>query len=141
MRKIAFVLAAAAFLGGCSHQVHRLDLISRDNTGNGSGNAQEEGKQITISLNGKTYMGTYIYDGRKTIGAIRSETATAYSGSSNATAYGTGYSSAYIPGSGNGKILATSGNDSLRCDFNYSDGSGIGYCQDSAGKKYDLLIH
>lgn len=137
MTRLTCVLLAAALLGGCAHQ---LDLISRDNSGNGTGTAQEVGKQITINLNGKTYSGTYIYDGGKVINTSSSATATAYSGSNTARAYGTGYSSTYVPGSGNGRVLATSGNDSLRCDFSYQGGTGIGYCRDNYGKEYDLLI-
>ena len=138
MKKIVSALLATILLNGCAHQ---LDLISRNNSGNGFGSAQEMGKQITISLNGQTYKGTYVYDGMKVISSTSSATATAYSGSRSATAYGNGYSSTYIPGSGNGKVLATSGNDSIRCDFNYSGGTGIGYCQDNSGKEFDLLIH
>lgn len=138
MKNYILMLSALAILNGCAHQ---LDLISRDNSGNGIGNAQELGKQISISLNGKSYKGTYIYDGGAVIRTTSTATATAYSGSRSATAYGNGNSSTYIPGSGNGRILATSGNDSIRCDFNYSGGTGIGYCQDNSGKEYDLLIH
>lgn len=138
MKKIISALIATVFLNGCAHQ---LELISRDNSGNGIGNAQEMGKQITINLNGQTFKGTYVYDGMKVISTTSSGTATAYSGYRSATAYGNGYSSTYVPGSGNGRVLATSGNNSLRCDFNYSNGSGIGYCQDNSGKEYDLLIH
>ena len=138
MRDIVHVLAATLLLSGCAHQ---LDLISRDNSGNGIGNAQEIGKRIAINLNGRTYVGTYVYDGMKIINTTSSASATAYSGSRSATAYGNGHSSTHIPGSGNGRVLATSGNDSIRCDFNYSGGTGIGYCQDNSGREYDLLIH
>lgn len=131
-------LVATVLLNGCAHQ---LELISRDNSGNGVGNAQEISKQITINLNGQTFKGTYVYDGMQIISTTSAATATAYSGSRSATAYGNGYSSTYVPGSGNGRVLTTSGNNSLRCDFNYSNGSGIGYCQDNSGKEYDLLIH
>lgn len=132
-----YVLLASILLTGCAHG---LDLISRDNSGNGSGVAQEMGKQITITLNGKTYKGTYIYDGGAVISTSSAATATAYSGYRSATANGYGTSSTYIPGSGNGKILASSGDGTIRCDFTYAKGTGIGYCQDNTGKEYDLLI-
>ena len=132
------ILTAFLLLIGCAHQ---LELISRDNSGNGTGNAQEAGKQITINVSGKTYRGTYVYDGGRAVTTVSSANATAYSGSRTAHAYGNGFSSTYIPGSGNGRILATSGDDSIRCDFTYEHGSGIGYCQDNSGKEYDLLIH
>jgi hypothetical protein len=124
-------------LNGCAHN---LDLISRTGGPNGSGTAQELGKQITINLDGKQYKGTYIYDGGAVISTNSTATARAYSGSRSATAYGTGVSNTYIPGTGNGRILATSGSDSIRCDFNYGKGTGIGYCQDNAGNEFDLLI-
>jgi len=130
---ILFVL-----LSGCAHN---LDLISRTGGPNGSGVAQELGKQITINLDGQQYKGTYVYDGGSVIRTNSAATATAYGGHRTATAYGTGVSSTYIPGSGNGRILATSGKGSIRCDFNYSQGTGIGYCQDNYGGEYDLLIH
>lgn len=137
MEKIILVLLATIFLNGCTHH---LELVSRDNSGNGFGSAQAIGKQITINLNGQLYKGTYVYDGMKVINTTSSGSATAYGSSGTATAYGSGHSSTYIPGSGNGRVLATSGNNSIRCDFNYSQGSGIGYCKDNFGKEYDLLI-
>ena len=124
-------------LTACAHQ---FQLIPRNGGSAGNGTAQEAGKQITISLNGRTYKGTYVYDDGSVITTHSSATATAYSGSRSATAYGNGVSSTYIPGSGNGRIFATSGDDSIRCDFMYKGGSGLGYCQDNARNEYDLLI-
>jgi len=138
MKKYIFLLLAITLLNGCAHQ---LELISRNNSGNGSGIAQELGKQISISLNGGNYKGIYVYDGGAIIHTTSTASVTAYSGSRSATAYGSGNSSTYVPGSGNGRILATSSNDTIRCDFNYGGGAGIGYCQDNSGKEYDLLIH
>ena len=131
------LMVLCLMLSGCAHN---LELVSRNGGQNGSGVAQEMGKQITINLDGKQYKGTYIYDGGSMIRTNSSATATAYSGRYAATAYGTGVSSTYIPGSGNGRALATSGNDSIRCDFTYAQGTGIGYCQDNHGMEYDLLI-
>jgi hypothetical protein len=142
MNKIVSVLLATTLLNGCAlDHTYQLDLISRDKSGNGFGNAQTLRKQIKINLNGQMYQGTYVYDGMKVINTTSSASANAYSGLATATAYGNGHSSTYIPGSGNGRVLATSGNNSIRCDFNYSGGTGIGYCQDNSGKEYDLIIH
>jgi len=145
-----FILALLLTLTGCAHQ---LDLLSRTNSGNGSGKAEEMGKKITIYLQDRTYVGTYVYDGLKVITTTSrsntnsSATATAYSGNRTATAYGhgtsntTGYATSYIPGSGNGSLIATSGNDTIRCDFNFRSGTGIGYCQNNSGEEFDLIIH
>lgn len=145
-----FFLILCLFLTGCAHQ---LDLISRNNSGNGTGNAQEMGKQISIYLNNKFYKGTYVHDGMKVINSTARTTTTGTSngtvvnGKRMATVYGTssgtstGYATTYIPGSGNGSVIATSGDDTLRCDFNYSGGTGIGYCVNNTGNEYDLIIH
>lgn len=132
------ILLSLVLLCGCAHN---LQLVSRSNSGNGTGVAQEAGKQITINLNGQTYTGTYVYDGTKVLFTTGDAYATAYSGNSSASAYGHSNSTTYIPGSGKGQLVATSGNDTIRCDFNYSDGSGIGYCQDNSHNEYDLIIH
>ena len=104
------------------------------------GTVQELGKEITINLHGQTYTGTYIYDGTKTISSMSLASATARNGSSAASVLGSGFSTTHIPGSGDGKALVICGNNTLRCDFNAVNGKGIGYCQDNAGKEYDLLI-
>lgn len=124
------------FLSSCTHQ---MQLISRNNTGNGTGTVQEMGKQVTIYLNGKTYKGTYVHDSGSSVATINNSTATAYNAYGSSTAYGTGSIISYIPGSGNGRIIATAGDDTLRCDFQYSRGSGVGYCEDNKGNSYDLI--
>ena len=146
----AAILPLFLMLTGCAHQ---LDLLSRTNSGNGSGKAEEMGKKVTIYLKDRTYIGTYVYDGLKVITTTSrsntnsTATATAYSRNKTATAYGygnsssTAYATSYIPGSGNGSFVATSGDDTIRCDFNFKDGTGIGYCQNNSGEEYDLIIH
>lgn len=135
MRNILLVLLLA--LAGCTHQI---SLIPRDGGQAGSGEANESGKKVTINLSGRTYLGTYVYDGGSVITTQSYGTTQAVSGAARATAFTNGTASSYVPGSGNGKILAFSGGDSLRCDFQYSGGTGIGICTDNAGKQYDLLI-
>ena len=127
------------FVAGCAHQ---LELYSRDGGANGTGTAQEAGKQITINLDGSVYKGTYTYDGGKTIISNAYGSATAYSGNRSATAYGNSTSTSYIPGSGLGRVFAHSQDGkSLRCEFSYSQGSGLGVCEDNDNKPYDLVIH
>jgi hypothetical protein len=124
-------------LTGCTHQ---FALVPRDGGTSGSGEANESGKEISVKLNGRTYIGTYVYDGGKTITTHSSGILQGYSGALNATASYSGTASTFVPGDGIGRIVATSDGDTLRCDFHYSDGSGIGLCKDRAGKQYDLLI-
>jgi len=56
---------------------------------------------------------------------------------------GMDYTGTYVLNGGvNGRILAVSPNgDSIRCEFQYSGGSGIGTCKDSVGELYDLQIN
>ena len=127
------------FLTACAHQ---LELYSRNGGINGTGIAQEAGKQITINLDGRVYTGTYTYDGGKTIISNAYGTATAYSGKSSATAYGNYTNTSYVPGSGLGRLFAHSQDGkSLRCEFSYSEGSGIGVCEDNENNSYDLVAH
>jgi hypothetical protein len=125
-----------------------MELISKDNSGNGNGMANTSGKEVSFILNGKSYRGTYIFDGGKTISTIQTGSAT---GTANAYAYGntrtdsamafgSGYSSTYIPGSGNGKAIATSGDDTLRCEFKFDQGTGLGICKRNNGSEYDLIV-
>lgn len=136
--KIIFTLSVLMLLSACSLQ---LQLISRNNKGNGTGIAHIIGKQVSISLNGKQYEGTGVYDGGQTINTTSSGTATAYSGSQSVNIYANGQSNTYVPGTGNGRFIATSGDDTLRCEFNYRAGSGVGYCLNNNGNEYDLIIH
>lgn len=138
MTKNFILFLSIIFLSSCAHN---LELISRNKSPNGVGNAQELGKQVTININGKEYKGTYVYDGMKIFTTTGNATATAYNRSGSTTAYANGSSTSYIPGSGNGKIIATSGDDTIRCDFMYEDFSGLGYCTNNTGNEYDLIIH
>jgi hypothetical protein len=133
------VVVISLLIGGCSH---RLSLIPRHGGLNGEGIAEEAGKKVTITLNGKTYTGQYVYGDGGVAFTNTFGNATAYSGVGTATAYGSSFSTTYVPGSGNGRILATSTDgDAIRCEFQYSSGGGLGVCEDNAGELYDLQIH
>jgi len=139
MGTILVVLAIVVSVAGCTHN---LTLIPRQGGEKGQGVAQEVGKTVTITVNGKTYTGNYVYGGGSVAFFNTYGSSTAYSGTRTATAYGSGFGTAYIPGSGNGRILVTSPDgDAIRCELQYSSGSGLGICQDNAGKEYDLQIH
>jgi hypothetical protein len=136
--KIILSLSILMLLSACSPQ---LQLISRKNNGNGTGVAHIIGKEVSITLNNKEYEGTYVYDGGQNVNTTSYGTATAYSGTQNINIYANGQSNTYVPGTGNGKLIATSGNDTLRCDFNFRHGTGVGYCINNNGSEYDLIIH
>lgn len=133
------ILLVATVVSGCSHN---LTLISRQGGGAGDGVAEELGKKVTINLNGKIYTGQYVFGGGTVAFTNSYGSAAAYSGAGTATAYGSGMSTTYMPGSGNGRVLATSADgDAIRCEFQYSSGNGIGVCTDNAENVYDLQIN
>lgn len=135
--KIAAAVAVIT-LTGCAHQ---LELYSRNGLPKGSGTAQELGKQVTFNVKGSTYKGIYTHDGGKSVLNITNASATAYSGNKSARVYGSSNSTTYIPGSGQGRVFAHSdNNDSIRCEFEYRSGSGIGVCQDNDDNLFDLII-
>ena len=135
--KSAISCLAAILLAGCAHTL-TLYPVGGGQAGNGTAN--EINKRVTINLNGRSYTGTYVHDGGQLMPTTVYGSASTYSGSySSGTAYGTSVGTTYVPGSGNGRILAASpAGDTIRCDFLYRSGSGIGQCEDSAGKRYDL---
>jgi hypothetical protein len=136
--KTVLSLLIIVLITGCAHQ---LELISRDNSGNGTGVAQEANQSISISVNGVNFKGTYVYDGGTVVNSYNYSTATAYNRTGTTQAYGNSYGTSYVPGSGNGRIVASSGTNTIHCDFMFQQMSGIGYCQDNNGKQYDLIIH
>ena len=142
MRKLLIqVVLVNLLLTGCA-RTHNLTLHPRNESLSGQGVAQEAEKTVTINLNGKVYSGTYAYDGRKVATLQIYNNATAYAGAKSASASGGSFGTAYVPGSGNGRVLAIAADgDAIRCEFQYSSGSGIGICRDNSGKDYDLLIH
>ncbi len=131
-------LLLTLLLTGCAHQ---FELYSRNGGANGAGTAQEAGKQVTINLDGEMYKGTYTFNGGDTIITTTNGTATAYSDNRSATAYATGISTSYVPGSGQGRIFArTQSGKALRCEFSYNEDSGLGICEDNDHNQYDLVI-
>src|SRR5262249_19756516 len=136
--RINAVLLVVLLFAGCEHS---LVLYPVGGGGAGNGSANEMGNTVTINLNGKTYAGNYVHDGGTVVPTTSYTTATAYSRTGTATAYGQTHGTAYIPGSGNGRLLATSKDgDAIRCEFTYRNGNGLGVCSDNAGKQYDLKI-
>lgn len=139
MKKTSLIcILSTVFLFGCSHQ---LTMYPVGGGALGQGVAEESGKRVTINLNGNTYTGSYVHDGGSVATFQSYGSATAFSGTKIATVAGNSFGSAYVPGSGNGRILAhSSSGDAIRCEFQYVGGSGIGVCRDGSGKEYDLQI-
>lgn len=137
--KSAISCLAAIMLAGCAHP---LTLYPVGGGQAGTGSADEFGKRVTINLNGRVYTGTYVHDGGQLIPTSVYGSASTYSGTySGGTAYGASVGTTYVPGSGNGRILAAAPDGgTIRCDFQYRSGSGIGQCEDNAGKRYDLKV-
>jgi hypothetical protein len=126
-------LGVIFFVAGCTH---KLSLYSSDGE-TGFGVAEESGKKVTVEISGKRYVGNYVF-GAGSVG-ITSGVGYGIVGSSALTVSSIG--TTYVPGSGNGKIFVRSqDNSSMRCEFQYSDGSGLGICQRNDGKIFDLVI-
>lgn len=156
MHKLSVVFLAALSLVGCAEPLHHFTINPREPGASGQGVAHGFQKTVNITLNGETYTGTFILDVGKVTTLVSNSTSTASSNatvtSGTNTAYGTGFGQAYgttvgnlyEPGSGNGKLLATTANgDAIRCEFTINlslHGTGLGICQDNAGKKYDMVI-
>jgi hypothetical protein len=133
MIKFTLIGAICIALVGCSH---KLALYSSDGE-MGSGVAEESGKKVTIEISGRQYVGNYVFGG----GSVGITSGVGYGivGSSPLTVSSIG--TTYVPGSGNGKIFVRAqDNSSMRCEFQYSDGAGLGVCQRSDGKVFDLVI-
>jgi hypothetical protein len=116
-------------------------LNARDGGPSGEGEARERGREVTIIMAGQIYRGQYLIDTGKTVTSTNVGSANAYAGSTSASVTGRSTTNTYIPGSGNGQLLATSqSGDALRCEFQYVRGGGFGVCRNNAGKEFDLLI-
>ena len=153
--KLIFSLLATLTLLGCE-SLHHFTINPREPGASGQGVAYGLKKTVDISLNGNNYTGTFILDTGKVKTYVSNSSVavnsniTATSGTN--TAYGTGFGQAYgtsvgnvyEQGSGNGKLLATnSKGDAIRCEFTINltrHGTGLGICQDNAGKQYDMLV-
>lgn len=137
MRK-AFALVLAIALSGCAYN---LTLHPRDGGPVGSGTANSSNKSLTIDLAGKTYRGTYVYDGGSPVFSQTFGNATAFNRFGTTSAYGSATTTGYVPGSGQGRVVAfASDGSSIRCEFTFRQGSGIGVCEDNTNKPYDLVI-
>jgi hypothetical protein len=133
MNKFTLLGAICIALVGCNH---KLALYSSDGE-MGSGIAEESGKKVTIEISGRRYVGNYVFGG----GSVGITSGVGYGivGSSPLTVSSIG--TTYVPGSGDGKIFVRAqDNSSMRCEFQYSDGAGLGVCQRSDGKVFDLVI-
>ena len=137
MKKLVLI-CGVLLIQACSHQ---LSLYPRGGGQVATGVANEAGKTIEIQFEGHLYKGRYSYDGGGVVSVQSFGTSQAFSGARSVTAQGSSYGTAYVPGTGNGRIfaIAPSGN-SIRCEFQYKGGSGLGVCEDNQGRVFDLVI-
>ena len=127
------LMALVFIISGCSHQ---LALYS-SNGENGRGVANESGKTVTIELSGKTYRGNYVYSS----GGVGISTGIGSGNIGGSTIQMSNIGTTYAVGSGDGRIFVRSNDNlSIKCEFKYADGSGLGICQRSDGKMFDLVI-
>lgn len=137
--RLFFAMCAAVLLQACAYPITLHPREAGGEVGNGFANSGD--KSIEVKLAGKVYRGTYTVDEGQFITTQSFGTATAYGRGATASGFASGFSTGYAPGSGNGRALATAGpGDTVRCEFTYRDVSGIGVCQDNAGKLWDLVI-
>ncbi|API76504.1 hypothetical protein BL247_20305 [Ralstonia solanacearum] len=98
------------------------------------GTAKQIDKSVSITLDGETYVGHYVYvqGGAFSLGS-------AFSGGQSATGSAIGVSAV-----GNGNVLAQSadGQHNLRCVFSFSGWTqqGTGVCLNDSGNAYDMQI-
>lgn len=138
MRAVLTIVALAACLAGCSHQVY---VVGRSTGATGATSVSGPGSSgpISIALGGKTFIGRWVYTPGG--GGVGFTQAAATTGGQTISGTATTFS---LPAGGPGSILASAPDGtSLRCSFQYSSwgGTGMGVCQDSAGEIYDLQIN
>lgn len=131
MKKILLCLAIGFGLQGCA--TYDLALMPRGPGAMAHGTAKQIDKSVTITLDGETYAGRYVYvqGGAFSLG-------TAFGGGQVATGSAVGVSAV-----GNGNVLASSADGhNLRCVFSFSGWTqqGTGACLTDAGGVYDLQI-
>ena len=133
---LKIVIALITFLSvtGCAH---KLALHPREGGATFQGVADESGRKVELQVDGEVYKGTYVYDG----GGVIIGNSTGFGVAGSSVMQSTGIYTGYAPGSGNGQWYArSSSGTSIRCEFLYKDGSGLGVCERNDGKVYDLQI-
>jgi hypothetical protein len=132
MFRSILLAAAAVTLSGCA--AYGVQIHPRDGGSAATGTVDIRAKTMTVALNGKTFTGPYVHDGGQTVAT------SSFAQVGRLSGYSSG--AAYVPGSGNGRVLLTSGSgEALRCEFLFRDHRGIGSCEDNAKRPYDLTIY
>jgi len=131
----------SAGVAGCSHTFN-VTIASRTSaeraTALVTATAGHPGGEMSVTLDGERYSGTWVYVAQG--GGFGIAYGSAYSGAIIASGTATSVS---LPVQGNGSALLTADDGStLRCVFNYSamSRSGLGICKDNKGRVYDLQI-
>ena len=139
--RIFLVLFAAGVLGGCATS-YQLSLMPRDSGKIYSGVAEDAGSgegKITITIESKTYNGTWVQSGPdRSSGYV--------SGGLGFGRWGRGGGLGTVivldnPQTGEAKALLTAADGSgLRCDLRSGQGHGGGVCRDDKGREYDVQL-
>lgn len=138
MKKVLLSAVLVGLLTGCAYP---LQLHSRDGSAGGTGEANSNDRSMRVTVGGKLFTGSYIFDGGSVIATQAYGTATAVSGARTAQAFGSAYGTTFVPGSNNGQaFLRAADGTSMRCQFRYINSSGLGECVDTQNKVYDLVI-
>ena len=137
-----FIWVAALLLSGCA-STYDLTVMPRDSGKLYSGVAEDTGRgegRISITIDGKTYTGTWV--------ETQPGTATAYVSGGIGWGFrrGMGGLGTVVtmdnPQGGESKALLTAPDGSgLRCDFKSAQGrGGGGVCRDDKGREYDVQV-
>lgn len=135
----ALLMALAVPISGCGHSFY---VVGRTTGTQGTARVVTAGNHsgsISLDVAGKVYSGRWVYAPGG--GSVGVGTAIASSGMHIAMASNTMIG---LPMGGDGSILASAADGStIRCAFQYSEwgSTGVGVCQDSADKTYDLQIN
>jgi hypothetical protein len=135
-----FHLFLLCVLTGCmqSHNINFVEQKSGDTAHATITTAGNQSGDITITLMEKTYTGRWVWV--RNGGSVGIGSAVGFSGGQSASGLGSMFG---VSTEGVGNILASSPDgDRLRCQFTYngSGQTGIGLCEDSDGRKYDVQI-
>ena len=128
----------AMWLVSCTHP---FTVISRQEGAQGQGVAQGAENVVTLMLQEQRYTGFYEYS------ETPSPIFNILGGTPEASHFQTTSTeehdreTAYVPGTGKGRILATAPDgEAIRCEFATLRRRGRGLCRDSRGTVYDLHV-
>lgn len=124
--RILATLLLASMLCSCGGA---MVIMPRDGGTATEGSFDTLTKTMQIQANGKVYSGPYVTNASRSYSS-----GTAYSGTKSAFVSG----QAFHSGNSGVALLTSPDGDSMRCEFQYDSMTGIGVCQDRAGRIFDF---